>query len=156
MTWNAYHRLSDIYGYLDYLSTTYPSLCTVKTIGRTVQGRELKVLKISNGNPGNKGVWVDGGIHAREWISPASVTYMIHNIVENYETESEDVKNMDLYFIPVANPDGYEYSFTNDRLWRKNRGRSGMCCTKNNIDSEIGFIVTMPKLTVLNLVNILN
>lgn len=127
MTWNSYHRLDDIYGYLDYLEQTYPTLCSQRTIGKTVQGKDLRVLKISNGKPGNKAVWVDGGIHAREWISPASVTYIINQIVENYETESEDIKNLDLYFITVANPDGYEYSHTIDRLWRKNRARAGMC-----------------------------
>lgn len=127
MTWSAYHRLADIHGYLDYLAITYPSLCTVQTIGSSVQGREIKVLKISNGQAGNKAVWIDGGIHAREWISPATVTYIINQFVENYDTESEDVRNLDWYIAPLVNPDGYEYSHTTDRLWRKNRSKQGQC-----------------------------
>lgn len=127
MTWHAYHKFEDISGYLDYLAETYPQLCSVYTIGKSNQGRDLKVLKISNGKPGNKAIWIDGGIHAREWISPASVTYIINHLVLNYDSESEQIQNIDWYFLPVANPDGYVYSHHNDRLWRKNRARSGLC-----------------------------
>lgn len=126
MTWQSYHRIADIHGYLDFLAATYPNICSVQVIGSSLQGQPLKVLKVSNGNSGNKAIWIDGGMHAREWISPASVTYIIDQIIEGYEQESNDIKNVDWYFHPVANPDGYEYSHTNDRLWRKNR-RTGVC-----------------------------
>lgn len=64
MTWTSYHRLADIYSYMDYLTKTFPELCSQQEIGKSVQGRPLKVLRISNGKPTNKAVWVDGGIHA--------------------------------------------------------------------------------------------
>ncbi|GJQ72416.1 hypothetical protein Trydic_g3495 [Trypoxylus dichotomus] len=127
MTFNAYHRLSDIHDFLDYLAVTYPSRCKVYVIGSSVQGRPLKVLRISNGNSNNKAMWVDGGMHAREWITPATVSYIINHLVHNYEAESQAIRSLDLYFLPVANPDGYEHSHTRDRLWRKNRARSGYC-----------------------------
>ncbi|KAJ3625123.1 hypothetical protein MTP99_018686 [Tenebrio molitor] len=127
LTWQAYHRYSDIEGYLDYLAQTYPDLCTVQTIGSSVQGKAIRVLKISNGNPGNKAIWMDGGIHAREWISPATVTFIINQFVSNFESEPAAVQNTDWYITPVLNPDGYEYSHTRDRLWRKNRKGGGQC-----------------------------
>ena len=64
MTWTAYHRLSDIHMYLDYMAKTYPNLCSVQDIGRSLENRALKVLRISNGNPSNKAMWIDAGIHA--------------------------------------------------------------------------------------------
>lgn len=64
MTWTAYHRLADINLYLDYLAKSYPNLCSVRDIGRSTENRPLKVLRISNGNPNNKAVWSDAGIHA--------------------------------------------------------------------------------------------
>lgn len=64
MTWTAYHRLSDINGYLDYLAKSYPNLCSVRSIGNSIENRPLKVLRISNGNPSNRAIWIDAGIHA--------------------------------------------------------------------------------------------
>ncbi|KAF2896191.1 hypothetical protein ILUMI_09987, partial [Ignelater luminosus] len=126
LTWQSYHRLADIYGFLDYLAASHPNLCSLHTIGNSIEGRPLKVLKISNGNPGNKAVWVDGGIHAREWISPATVTHIINYLVENLNREDGALQNIDWHILAVGNPDGYEYSHTTDRLWRKNR-RRGQC-----------------------------
>lgn len=61
----------------------------------------FQVLRISNGKPNVPALWIDGGIHAREWISPAAVTYVINYLVEN----SEELE-ADYYILPVVNPDG--------------------------------------------------
>uniref|UniRef100_A0A182NVG9 Peptidase M14 domain-containing protein n=1 Tax=Anopheles dirus TaxID=7168 RepID=A0A182NVG9_9DIPT len=122
MTWTAYHRLSDIYDWMDYLAQTYPDLCSTKAIGKSVQGRELKVLRISNGGSANRAIWLDGGIHAREWISPATVTYIANDLVEDWDNQPDHLRSIDWYVLPVHNPDGYEHSHQYDRLWRKNRG----------------------------------
>lgn len=45
LTWRAYHRLNDIYSYLDYLVATYPDLCSVQTIGYSHEKRPLRVLR---------------------------------------------------------------------------------------------------------------
>lgn len=66
-------------------------------------------------------------LFSREWISPAVVTYIIDTFTENWSEQSQDVQNIDWYFLPVMNPDGYEYTHTNDRLWRKNRRRNAFC-----------------------------
>ncbi|XP_043264933.1 carboxypeptidase B-like [Colletes gigas] len=135
MEWSSYHRLEDIHTYLDYLAETFPDVCSVVSIGNSVEGRPLKVLRISNGNQNAPAVWIDGGIHAREWISPAAVTYIIDYLVEN----SENLET-DFYILPVANPDGYEYTFVRDRLWRKNRKRAiGSSCTGVDLNRNFGY-----------------
>ena len=63
------------------------------------------------------------GIHAREWISPAVATYMVDRLTYGL-SESTDpalVENLEWHFLPVVNPDGYAYTRTSDRLWRKTR-----------------------------------
>nr|CAD7194052.1 unnamed protein product [Timema douglasi] len=62
MTWQSYHRMQDVHGYLDWLAQSYPKLCSVQTIGNSVEGRPLKVLKISSDKAGSPAIWVDGGL----------------------------------------------------------------------------------------------
>lgn len=52
---------------------------------------------ISNGKPGNKAIWIDGGIHAREWISPAAVTYILNYLVEEWDDQPDYIKNVNWY-----------------------------------------------------------
>ncbi|KAM3965739.1 molting fluid carboxypeptidase A [Aphomia sociella] len=141
MNWKQYHRLEDIDDFLKYLSKTYPATVSVNGIGKSHEGRELKVLRISNGDPSNKAIFIDGGIHAREWISPATVTYIINQFAENFDEESEDIKKLDWYFLPVLNPDGYEYTHIGDRLWRKNRrpGVGGRGCLGVDLNRNFGY-----------------
>ncbi|CAG9817568.1 unnamed protein product [Phaedon cochleariae] len=139
LTWKAYHGWTDIHSYLDYVAETYPDLCTLRTIGQSVEGKPIKVLKISNGKPSNKAVWIDGGIHAREWISPATATYLINHLVSNLENEPPYMREIDWYFAPLLNPDGYEYSHKVDRLWRKNRGGGGLGnCRGTDLNRNFG------------------
>ncbi|XP_001850988.2 carboxypeptidase B [Culex quinquefasciatus] len=140
MTWTAYHRLADIHEWMDYLADTYPQLCSTRTIGKSHQGRDLKVLRISNGNPANAAIWMDGGIHAREWISPATVTYLVNALVEEWDDQPEHMRNVDWYVLPVHNPDGYEYTQQYDRLWRKNR-RSALYgpCSGVDLNRNYGY-----------------
>ncbi|XP_045451565.1 carboxypeptidase B-like [Melitaea cinxia] len=127
MDWKSYHRLEVIYAFMDDLAALYPYLCSVSVIGKSVEGRDLRMLKISNGDSGNTGVWIDGSIHPREWISAAVVTYLADQLVRTFHEQPDSVTNKDWYILPVLNPDGYEYTHTDDRMWRKNRAQYGEC-----------------------------
>lgn len=61
------------------------------------------------------------GLHAREWISSMTNLQMLHKIATNCVSNCD----VDYYFAPMSNPDGYEYSRTTDRSWRKNRSPNG-------------------------------
>ncbi|XP_028172456.1 carboxypeptidase B-like isoform X2 [Ostrinia furnacalis] len=121
MDWKKYHRLNVIYAFLDELERDFPAICTVSVIGKSVEGRDIKMLKISNSNASNCAVWLDGSIHPREWITTAVVTYIADVIVKNFPNLSTSITNKDWHIVPVLNPDGYEYTYTHDRMWRKNR-----------------------------------
>ena len=71
------------------------------------------MLRIGRGADAGRrpGVWIDGGIHAREWISPSSVLFLAQQMVEDYESHKDFLDKMDVYIMPVVNPDGYERNF---------------------------------------------
>ncbi|XP_013189685.2 carboxypeptidase B-like [Amyelois transitella] len=129
MDWKRYHRLNVIYAFIDELERDYPAICTVSVIGKSVEGRDIKMLKISNSDANNSAVWLDASIHSREWISTAVVTYIADVLVKNFQKLSPSVTNKDWHIVPVLNPDGYEYSHTKDRMWRKNRAVYEGHCT---------------------------
>ncbi|XP_041377100.1 carboxypeptidase B-like [Gigantopelta aegis] len=96
--------------------------------GTSSEGRTLYVAKISDGNTCKPAILIDGGFHAREWISPATVLRFIYELVMN-SANTDLVGKFDWYIIPVMNPDGYEYTRTKDRMWRKTRNvNTGNTC----------------------------
>ncbi|KAK2726271.1 hypothetical protein QYM36_000657 [Artemia franciscana] len=130
LNWDDYYRLDVIYEFFYSLAADFPNLIEVQTIGTSYEGRDIIMAKVSSGGGGTKpAMFVDGTFHAREWISPATLTFAVRELVENYAAHPELVDNIDWFFVPVVNPDGYEYTFTNDRLWRKTRAPTQGTCT---------------------------
>lgn len=61
-------------------------------------------------------------IHAREWISGATCTYVVNELLNSQDAEVVKMtEDFDWYIICVANPDGYVFTHTNNRMWRKTR-----------------------------------
>ncbi|KAK3859816.1 hypothetical protein Pcinc_034096 [Petrolisthes cinctipes] len=128
MDWTSYHDYDEITAWLDELATNNPGLCKVSDVGTSYEGRTMKVLTLGTGAADNPGIFIDGGIHAREWISPATVTYIINELVNGASsTYSDLLAGVNFHFMPVINPDGYAYTFSNERLWRKTRSPQGAC-----------------------------
>ncbi|VDN04591.1 unnamed protein product [Thelazia callipaeda] len=124
---SAYHRYDRIVDYLKMLSNQYPNLAEVFNIARTYEGRKMVAIKIGNNLSFKPAIFIDAGIHAREWIAPAVALYIASKLITKYGRDSDVtrmVDNFDWYIVPVANPDGYEYSMTYDRLWRKTRSKN--------------------------------
>ena len=81
-------------------------------MGKTVEGRDLWVVKVSNQLKASKNpaIFVDAGIHAREWIAPATALYVLNQITENLDVSASLLNGLDWYIVPVLNPDGYEFT----------------------------------------------
>ncbi|XP_065567648.1 carboxypeptidase B-like [Artemia franciscana] len=139
LTWDNYYGFDTIKEFCFELAASYPQMVTTTVEGQSHEGRDMILVKISNGGAAKPAVFVDGGIHAREWISPASVTYFMRELVENYAAHPELVNNVDWYFMPVINPDGYQFSHDSDRLWRKNRRPNEDGCRGTDMNRNFGF-----------------
>ncbi|GGK04241.1 zinc carboxypeptidase [Pilimelia anulata] len=106
-----------------------PGLTTLRTIGHSVNGKPIQALRITKdaghvADGTRPSVLYAGGQHAREWITPEMNRRLIHHVLGGYGTNdllTTLVDTTELWFIPVLNPDGYDFTFTEGkRLWRKN------------------------------------
>lgn len=122
---DRYYSHGEINNYIEDLEKRFPSRVFLKTVGKSYEGRTIKTITITNGDGrANKNViFIDGGFHAREWISPAAALYVIEQLVENFKENAELLLDYNFMILPVVNPDGYEYTQTNSttRFWRKTR-----------------------------------
>jgi len=139
MDWTEYHPIEDIHSYLTYLETTY-DFVTLETIGQSYEGSDMIIAKVCKGGCGNKpAMWIDGGIHAREWITHAAVTWVLKELVENDADHADLLENLDWYILPCVNPDGYLYTQTNNRLWRKTRSPNEGGCVGTDANRNWGY-----------------
>lgn len=133
-TMGGYHKYSEMIQQLDTLRYLFPNLITAKiNIGTTWENRIIYAVKISDNPDINEsatepGVYFDGLHHAREPITLEAQLYYMWYLLENYNTNPEVqylVNNREIFFVPIANPDGYVYNQTTNPNgggdWRKNR-----------------------------------
>lgn len=127
---DEYHTHAEMLDQLDAYVTARPELVQLVDFGTTVEGRIITGVRLTA--PGDAtqraGFLIHGGIHAREWISPATVMFIIDYLVNNYGADpvaTRLVDDVEWFIIPVLNVDGYEYTWTDNRLWRKNRRNNG-------------------------------
>lgn len=133
MTWHRYHRYADIMKYFEYLHRKFPRNVDLIHIGRTFEGRPIVVVHIYERPPKRtprkkQTLFIESGMRGREWIGPAVATWILEDLSRtNFRLTNRTLDGSALtrewYILPVANPDGYEYSQTTDRLWTKNRSR---------------------------------
>ncbi|XP_060783062.1 carboxypeptidase A4 [Neoarius graeffei] len=120
----TYHRLDTIYSWMDSMVASYPNLISKVQIGSSYENRPMYVLKFSTGGSNRPAIWIDAGIHSREWISTASALWMANKMATDFGVDPSVTSllgKMDVYLMVVTNPDGYAYTHTNNRMWRKTR-----------------------------------
>lgn len=105
--YDRFMELAEIDAFLHEVADANPGLVTLLEIATSTEGRHVEALKISSG-AGKKSVWVDCAIHAREWIAPP----LCLRIIEEVLADSALQQLVDWYILPVANPDGYSYAWS--------------------------------------------
>jgi murein tripeptide amidase MpaA len=111
--------------FLDSMARNNP-LVSLDTLGKSYEGRPMIAVKIGakTDSPQRPNVLFIATYHAREWaatdVALRLIKYLAAPPGSNPRVDSL-VQARDIWILPVANPDGYEYTFTADRLWRKTR-----------------------------------
>ena len=132
----GYYTLTEVIGKLDSMKLLYPNLISTKlSIGTSIEDRMIYMVKISNNpniNEDEPELLYTALHHAREPEGMMQMIFYMYYLLENYGTDPEVtylVDNREMFFIPLVNPDGYEYNRqTNPNgggMWRKNRRDNG-------------------------------
>lgn len=123
--YSSYHTYEEIQAWVHAIAEEYPDLVHVQKLGESFEGREMNGLIISANHQTQTGFYMQSTIHAREWITPAATMKIIATLLENYNAgkkqERDILHRMNWYYLPIANVDGYAYTWDEDRMWRKTR-----------------------------------
>ena len=107
------------------IATPYPPREKEDDVGLSYDSRAINGIKLSTGGENKPAVFFNGCQHAREWVTVMATTYIADKLVSDYLSDDPFTQALlnaiDVYIVPIVNPDGYVYTHTTDRYWRKNR-----------------------------------
>ncbi|KAF3208768.1 hypothetical protein TWF192_002934 [Orbilia oligospora] len=125
----AYHAYGYHQTYLYNLATSYPNNAEIVVAGQSTEGREIVGIHIWGKQKGKPAIVLHSNVHAREWITSKVTEYFATKLLQAGTVSnataaiSSMLDSYDYFIFPVVNPDGFVYSQTTDRMWRKNRLR---------------------------------
>jgi carboxypeptidase T len=135
---NRYKNPDEILDFVNRIHAQYPDITEVKVIGKTIEGREIHAIKISDNAKSDEKepvFLVNAMHHAREVMTPEITTDMIEYLTTNYEKDAEVTKwvnSTEIWVIPMFNLDGNNKMWTEDSMWRKNtRNGHGVDINRN-------------------------
>ena len=144
--WKVFRSYDEVGGIEDQLqdigsNPAYDDFVELRDIGDTIEGRDIWAIRMTDGVGSvpletRPAVLYQGTTHAREWISTEVTMRLLNWFLAEQTGGNTEVADLletrELWFLPVVNPDGYEYTFTDERLWRKNlRNNDGIPGTSN-------------------------
>ncbi|KAM7399419.1 hypothetical protein PAMP_018692 [Pampus punctatissimus] len=116
-TYDKYYNYVDLTSRLQSLARKYPHIANLSSIGQSVEGRELWVMRITKDpntdTPGKPRFKYVGNMHGDETVSRQVLVYLVEYLLAKYGEEpriTELVNTTDIYIMPSMNPDGFEKS----------------------------------------------
>nr|WP_246257735.1 M14 family metallopeptidase [Amycolatopsis anabasis] len=135
----GYHTYAEVTAELQKAVSDHAGLATLSSVGKSYEGRELNLLKISDnaGTDENEPeVLFTCNQHAREHLTTEMCLRIVNRFTDGYANNAS-IKQMvdthEIWVIPNVNPDGSEYDISGGRyhMWRKNRQGQGTDPNRN-------------------------
>jgi carboxypeptidase T len=122
----GYHSAASLEQDLRQLADSQPEIVELREIGRSVENRPIWALRIGERRGSTRKALFLGCHHAREWLAVEVPYQLAAYLVEhaNQPPVQQWLSQGEIWVAPMVNPDGHEYSRTQERLWRKNRRRN--------------------------------
>lgn len=136
----SYHSYAQLTTDLQAFAVAYPAITQIKTLGKSVQGREIWALGISD-NPGIDEAEPEfkyiSTMHGNEPVGTELLLYLMDYLLRGYGTDSRAtnlVNNTAIWLVPLMNPDGLELN---------RRGNSGNVDLNRNFPTYAQFAGTL-------------
>ncbi len=126
--WRSYDEAGGIRDQMYDVARDQPRIAKLVRLGTSTQGREILAIKLTRGARGKRdgarpAVLYSSTQHAREWISTEVNRRLMNHYIDGWRAKDKQIRKLlrttELWFVLVANPDGYQYTFDTERLWRK-------------------------------------
>jgi len=139
IAFNRFYDYDELSATMAALAAAHPKLCSIHSIGKSEQGREMWLLTINNPDTGSDlskpGMWIDGNVHGNEVQAGETVLYAAWYLLEGYDEVPAIRELVDanvFYLLPSVNPDGRAGWFRDPHT--PNSNRTGLRPTDNDAD----------------------
>lgn len=112
---DQFYRYEELTDLLFSYAEALPNLVSVRSIGKSYEGRDIWVLVLTNTATGadvdKPAFWLDGNIHAAELTASTTCLYYLHHLATLYGADDQVTQLLDsrcIYMVPRLNPDGAE------------------------------------------------
>ncbi|MBS3806241.1 MAG: T9SS type A sorting domain-containing protein [Bacteroidales bacterium] len=142
--WDAYPSYGQYEAMMDSMASAYPDICELDTIGKTVLGRSLLVMRITD-HPGREEdepeLFYTSTMHGNEAVGYVLMLRLIDTLLTSYgqdERITNLVDSIDIFINPNANPDG-TYGHDDQTLSEASRyNANGVDLNRNFPDPQDG------------------
>ena len=121
------------------LADAYPELLSIRSIGKSYEGRDMWLVTINNPKTGpdtdKPAMYIDGNIHGNEVQAAEVALYTIWYLTKSYgkvESLTELMDEAVFYILPMVNPDGRAHWFAKPNT--SSSSRSGTKPTDSDND----------------------
>ncbi|MDA3813684.1 MAG: M14 family zinc carboxypeptidase [Candidatus Cloacimonetes bacterium] len=143
-SWDSYPTYETYIDLMYQFAVDHPDICTVSSIGQSIEGRDIIVAKISD-NPtieeDEPEFFYTGQMHGNELVSFIMLLHLIDYLLENYGTNdriTNIINNIEIHINPLSNPDGTYAGGNNTVLNATRNNANSIDLNRNFPDPEDG------------------
>ena len=143
IAWNRYYSSEGLWDWMKKIAQAHPNLAKIESIGKSVEGRDILTLTITDFSTGKDtekpAMWIDGNIHSNEVQGGEFSLYVAWYLTEMHVDNQfikQLLKDKTFYITPTINPDARNNYFKEPNT--ANTPRSGMLVLDNDGDGENG------------------
>lgn len=143
IAWNRYYSSEGLWDWMKKIAQAHPHLAKIESIGKSVEGRDILNLTITDFSTGKDtekpAMWIDGNIHSNEIQGGEFSLYAAWYLTEMHgdnDFVKQLLKDKTFYITPTINPDARNNFFKEPNT--ASSPRSGMLVLDNDGDGENG------------------